>query len=157
MKAATVHQIKAHLKLRSAQELSALILRLAVHKKENKELLSYLLFDAQDEDYYIAQIKAKMDIAFSEINKTNLYFAKKGIRKVLKMIDKHIRFSKIALTETELRIYFCELIQSSRIPIHRSRVLLNLFNNQIKKIDKSMAKMHVDVQFDFLERLENIR
>jgi len=157
MKAATVHQIKSHLKLRTAQEMATIILRLAVHKKENKELLSYLLFEAQDENYYIDQIKSMLSISFSEINSNNLYYAKKGIRKSLKLIDKHIRFSKKPLTETELRIYFCELIQESGIPIYRSRVLLNLFNNQIKKIDKAMAKMHEDEQFDFMERLERIR
>ncbi len=157
MKPATIHQIKTDLGTINSKDLMAIVLRLAKHKKENKELISYLLFDASDENFYIEQVKKSVDEIFSDLNINHVYYAKKTIRKALKMIDKYIRFSGKPLTETELRIYFCELIQNSGITLFRSRVLLNIFNGQIKKIDKSMSKMHEDEQFDFQGRLENIR
>ncbi len=49
MKAATVKQIKDELKHHSQEELIDLCLHLSKFKKENKELLSYLLYDANNE------------------------------------------------------------------------------------------------------------
>ena len=57
MKAASLAQIKKELKLRSPQDIEELCLRLGRFKKENKELLTYLLFEADDEQGYIAHIK----------------------------------------------------------------------------------------------------
>ena len=44
MKAATVKQLKDELKHSTSEELMNLCLRLSRFKKENKELLTYLLF-----------------------------------------------------------------------------------------------------------------
>ncbi|MEM9142481.1 MAG: hypothetical protein AAGA86_05795, partial [Bacteroidota bacterium] len=61
MKAATVAQLKKELQHRPPDELLQLCLRLARFKKENKELLTYLLFEAHDEAGYIALVKAETD------------------------------------------------------------------------------------------------
>ncbi len=157
MKPATISQIKADLQNVPPKDLIAIILRLSKYKVENKELVSYLLFDAEDESFYVEQIKISMDELFKEINTDHLYYAKKGIRKTLRRIDKYIRYSSKPITETELRIYFCEKLQASKIPIYLSQVLLNLYNSQLKKIDKAMSKMHEDEQFDFINRIEQIK
>ena len=49
MKAATVSQLKKELQHRNPDELLQLCLRLARFKLENKELLTYLLFEADNE------------------------------------------------------------------------------------------------------------
>lgn len=64
MKAATVKQLKDELEMRSPVELMQLTLRLSKFKKENKELLTYLLFEAADEEEYIKEIKVEVDEAF---------------------------------------------------------------------------------------------
>ena len=46
MKAATVAQLKKELQFKSQEEIMELCLRLARFKKENKELLTYLLFES---------------------------------------------------------------------------------------------------------------
>ncbi|MDO9156299.1 MAG: hypothetical protein Q7U17_05460, partial [Sediminibacterium sp.] len=56
MKAASVHEIKQALLSNSSKELAELCLRLAKFKKENKELLTYLLFEAHNEEAYIAEV-----------------------------------------------------------------------------------------------------
>lgn len=157
MKPATVHQIKKELELLDAKKMTAICLRLAKYKKENKELLSYLLFEADDEQEYVKGIKEEIAHQFSEMTNRNLYYAKKSLRKILRYLDRFVRYSGNKETETELRIYFCELIKESWLPIHRSQVLLNLYDRQIKKIDTAMSKLHEDLQFDFKERIEEIR
>ena len=57
MKAATLIQIKKELETISPQKLMALSLRLIKYKTENKELISYLLFDEDDQATYISDIK----------------------------------------------------------------------------------------------------
>ena len=57
MKAATVHEIKVELSTLKAAELVDLCLRLTKFKKENKELLTYLLFEGHDEQWGRDQAK----------------------------------------------------------------------------------------------------
>ena len=61
MKAATIHEIKQELSTVKPGELVELCLRLGKFKKENKELLTYLLFEAHDEQGYIQGVKKEMD------------------------------------------------------------------------------------------------
>ena len=49
LKPASISQLKQVLRSHSPEELAEFCLRLARYKKENKELLTYLLFDADDE------------------------------------------------------------------------------------------------------------
>jgi len=64
MKAATVHELKEKLGHLSSDELLEFCTRLARFKKENKELLTYLLFEAHDEETYIENVKKEMDAQF---------------------------------------------------------------------------------------------
>ena len=57
MEVASVHQIKNEIKHLEKTELMELCLKLAKFKKENKELLNYLLFEADDEAHFIETIK----------------------------------------------------------------------------------------------------
>ncbi|MEX0362048.1 MAG: hypothetical protein AB3N10_13795, partial [Allomuricauda sp.] len=61
MKASTIAQLKKELQHRSPDELLNLCLRLGRFKKENKELLTYLLFEADHEEGYIESVKAEVD------------------------------------------------------------------------------------------------
>ena len=61
MKAASIADIKKELKEKSISELIELNLRLTRFKKDNKELLSYLLFEQHDWPAYVQSIKEEMD------------------------------------------------------------------------------------------------
>ena len=82
MKAASVSEIKTELKSLSQSQVTDLCLRLARFKKENKELLTFLLFEADDLDTYIQNVKNETVESFADINKSNLYWAKKSLRKI---------------------------------------------------------------------------
>ncbi len=102
MKAATVSELKKELQTRSEKELMALCLRLSKFKKENKELLTYLLYESADEMGYIRTVQLEIDEQFSEINTKTYYFIKKSVRKILRNIKKYIRYSGKKQTEVEL-------------------------------------------------------
>jgi len=154
MKAATIHEIKQELSAVKPTELIELCLRLARFKKENKELLSYLLFEAHDEQEYISNIKKETDNLFETINVSHLYFAKKTLRKIVRVINKYCRYSGNKQTEVELRIYFCQQLKASDIPFHRNKVISNLFESQLKKINSLLATLHEDLQYDYLRDLK---
>ena len=64
MKAASVVEIRKTLEHLDKDHLKQLCLRLARFKLENKELLTYLLFEADDELSYVQSIKNQLDGLF---------------------------------------------------------------------------------------------
>jgi HD superfamily phosphohydrolase YqeK len=107
MNTASLSEIKRELRECTHEELIDHCLRVAKYKRENKELLNYLLFEAHDEDGYIAGIKSDMVEMFDEVNLSSVYFAKKTIRKILRFAAKHIKYSGSKQTEVEILIAFC--------------------------------------------------
>jgi len=156
MKAATVRELKNELGTVEKKELLDLCLRLSKYKKDNKELLTYLLFEAHDEQGYIASIKREIDEQMSALNRSNLYYTKKGLRKILRTAAKFIRYSGQKETAVEVLIYFCSEIKHSGIPIQRSKVLTNMYEMQLKKIRTALATLHEDLQYDYMMELEQL-
>lgn len=156
MKAATIHELKLELTNTPAAELIELCVRLAKFKKENKELLTYLLFEAFDEQAYIENIKTEMQQQFKEINTSSLYFVKKSLRKILRLLSKYIRYTGSAETEAKLLLYFCATLKDSGIPIEKNPVIKNMYHNQLKKISKTIATMHEDLQYEYVKELEKL-
>lgn len=157
MKTASISEIKQELTNASSKELLELCLRVIKYKKENKELLTYLLFEAHDLPSYIENIKKEMDENFIQINQSNLYLAKKSLRKILKATNKYIKYTASKEGETELLIYFCNKIKTSGIKINRSIALSNLYNNQIKKVAAVVETLHEDLQHDFTKEIDKLR
>lgn len=157
MKAATVHELKDELKHRSAAQLVELCNRLARFKKENKELLTYLLFEAHDEEGYKRSVRQEIDLQFSEIPKDNsLYLQKKSVRKILRTANKYIRYTGNKTTEIELLLHFCIQLNQSGIKYQSSTALNNLYEGQLKKIKKLLPALHEDLQYDYLRTLETL-
>ncbi|MCB9361403.1 MAG: hypothetical protein H6587_11865 [Flavobacteriales bacterium] len=156
MKAASVSNIKKELKHRSPEELLEICLRLSKFKKENKELLTYLLYEVDDEAAYIQSVKNEIDQQFSEINKSSYYFIKKSVRKILRNIKKHCRYSTKKETEVELLIYFCTVLKDMTPSIKRDQTLYNIYLRQIEVIKKIISSLHEDLQFDYNSELEHL-
>ena len=144
MTAASVVQIKKELKHRDPEELLQLCLRLARFKKENKELLTYLLFESDSESGYIETVKAEIDAQFSTINTASYFYIKKSIRKILRTIKKYIRYSGNKETEVALLLYFCETLRDFSPSIKRNTTLMNLYQRQLVFIAKKIDVLHED-------------
>ena len=156
MKASTINELKQELINTPASTLVALCLRLARFKKENKELLTYLLFEEHDTPAYIQSVKNVMAEQFTDINKSNVYFIKKTLRKILRTAKKYIRYSGLAIVEVEVLIYFCGLMKELNVSIKKNSVLLNIYQNQLKKINKALSGLHEDLQYDYLRSIDKL-
>ncbi|MCR9181582.1 MAG: hypothetical protein NXH73_01535 [Flavobacteriaceae bacterium] len=154
MKPATVPQIKKELQYRSTDELLELCLRLSRFKKENKELLTYLLFESQDESGYIESVKREIDEQLDAINTQSYYWIRKSIRKILRTIKKYIRYSLKKETEVELLLYFCVKLKNFSPTIKSDKTLQNILERQLLLISKTIKGLHEDLQYDFTLKLE---
>jgi len=156
LKTASLNELKSELIKLKPEEVFSLCMRLAKYKKENKELLTYLLFEAIDEPGYIEGIKKEIDQQLEGINKNNVYFVKKSLRKTLRITNKYIKYSGSKQTEVELLIYFCKKMKHSGLPIFTVVILNNLYQRQIQRIKKALSTLHEDLQYDFQEDLESL-
>jgi len=154
MKTATVKQLKDELKHHSTDDLMHLCLRLSRFKKENKELLTYLLFEAHNEDDYIIGVKTEIDEQFQTINRDSYFYIKKSVRKILRLIKKYSRYSLKKETEIELLLYFCFKLKNFSPSIKRNVTLTNIYDRQIASIKKSIVALHEDLQYDYTLQLE---
>ena len=154
MKSASIKEIKTEISRLHPDEVMELCIRMAKFKKENKELLSYLLFESIDEKEYIKNTKLQIDELFKEVNRTNSYQAKKTIRKILRVTQKQIKYSGIKQTEVELLIHFCKQLKKLGMPIPINSTLGNMYLRQYDKINKTLATLHEDLQFDYTEEIK---
>lgn len=153
MKPATLSFIRQELKNRPPDQLFDMCLRMARFKKENKELLTYLLFEADDEQAYIKSVKLEMDEMFADINTSNIYFVKKSVRKILKITNKFIRYSGKKQTEVELLMHFCFGLKTYDKMFVQSLAMQNIYSRQIQKIKTSLKGLHEDLQFDYKKEM----
>jgi hypothetical protein len=156
MKSATVRELKSELQERSPKEILDLCLRLSRFKKENKELLTYLLFEAVDEQAYIESVKEEIDDKFELVNRKSPYFIKKSIRSILNHTKKYIRYSQNKETELELLIYFCHKLNDFEPSIHRNKKVATLYLRLIEVCKKKTSLLHEDLQYDYFRELENL-
>jgi hypothetical protein len=154
MKAVSLKQIKDELESRSPKELRELCLRLSRFKKENKELITYILFESADEEAYVESVKNELGEQFTQVNRKTYYFIKKGLRKILKNTKKYIRYSQSKKTEVDLLIWYCQSLKAFRPPIDRNTALKNLYNRQVDEIILKMKSLHEDLQFDYSSEIE---
>ncbi|HEX9826210.1 MAG TPA: hypothetical protein VGA80_06395 [Flavobacteriaceae bacterium] len=156
MKAVSVSQIKKELEHCSTEELTELCLRLSKFKKENKELLTYLLFESHDEAGYIETVKAQVDEQFELINTNSYFYIKKSVRKILRTIKKFARYSLKKETEVELLLHFCHKLKTFRPSITNNATLTNIYNRQLTLIKKIVSTLHEDLQYDFHLKIDEL-
>ncbi|MEN8125060.1 MAG: hypothetical protein ABFR32_07995 [Bacteroidota bacterium] len=156
MKTATVRELKKELNYRSQSELVELCLSLSKFKKENKELLTYLLFESSDEDAFIEGVKEEIKNNFEQINTKSYFYIKKSVRKILRNTKKYIRYSKKKETEVELLLYFCEELINMKPSIKYNVSLQNIYDRQKITIKKVVSTLHEDLQYDYGLELDNL-
>ncbi len=156
MKAVSVITIKKELQHSSTDDLVALCLRLSKFKKENKELLTYLLFEAHDEIGYIESVKSELETLFDTINTDSYHYIKKSVRKILRTLKKYARYSTKKETEVELLLYFCHKLKDFEPSIKDNVTLTNIYQRQIVSIKKIVSTLHEDLQYDYDLALEEL-
>lgn len=154
LKAASIAELKAELQTLPQEELVAICLRLARFKRDNKELMGYLLFEAHQPDIYAEQVKQMMTDEFASVNTANIWFAKKSIRKILRLANKYAKYAGSKELEVQLHIHF--LLQLKQLPGHitSAPIMDKLSRSEEQKIRKLIRGLHEDLQYDLLRQLD---
>lgn len=157
MKSATLNELKKELIELPPKQLAELCISLAKYKKDNKEFLGYLLFESHDNAAFVLEIKLEIDVHFQELkSQSNLYYVKKSLRKLLRIITKYCKYIGEKAFAADLHIYFCLKLKESGIPFQKSQLLLNMYAQQLKKINTLISNLHEDIQGDYSLDLERI-
>jgi len=143
-----LQDIKKELQHLPNEQIAELCLRLARHKKENKELLAYLLFEAHDEPAFIEKVKAEVGFMFSQLPAQN-YNAAKSLRKILRLLSKYTKFMASKRGEIELLLNFCTNYLQYADRRTSYKPLRLILARQLEKIRTLIGKLHEDLQFDY--------
>ena len=130
------------------EQVAELCLRLARYKKENKELLAYLLFEANNDQAFIEKIKAEVGFMYSQLPSQS-YLAAKYIRKILRLIGKYNKFIGTKQAEIELLLNFCYTYLQYTDRKASYKPLRLILTRQLEKIRSLIGKLHEDLQFDY--------
>lgn len=150
MKLYGLQDIKKELQFHDKSELADLCMRLARYKKENKELLAYLLFDADNEQNFIESVIAESGFMFSQLP-SNSYQMAKSLRKILRLLNKYVKFMGSKEAEVEFLISFCRNYLQYADGRGSYKPLRLIFTRQLEKIHKTIDKLHEDLQFDYTQ------
>lgn len=154
MKPASVKLIREELNCLPQKELVQVCLHLARYRNENKELLSYLLFETGNETEYLQSVKQEITQTFSEINPDSSYYIRKSIRKILRTVNKYIRFTGSKQSEVELRLFFCRTMKNTGMLLPEVTSIVNLYAGQLEKVRKLLPSLHEDLRHDYQEELK---
>jgi len=149
MKAATVHQLKKELETYTSTKLVEMVLKLAKHKVENKELLSYMLFDSEDLGTYIADIKLEIDAELETVNHLPFFRTRRVIRKILKNITKYTKFSGSKEVEAELLLHLARTWRKQNNMRYYPKALTDVYQRIIEKFEKLIPATHEDLQYEY--------
>jgi hypothetical protein len=157
MKSTTLNELKKELQLLPNHELVELCVNVAKYKKDNKEYMGYLLFQSHDKEAFVKEVKEEIDFDFNNLKtQNNLYLIKKSLRKTLRTIGKYCKYLNDKALSAELYIYFCYNLKKSGVPIQKSQLLINLYQQQLKKINSFISVLHEDLRGDYSKDLEKI-
>ena len=154
MKAVTVKELRKGLDKLTPKELRELCLRLSKFKKENKELLTYILFESADEASFTESVKSEIDRQFNEINRRNISSIKKGFRKILLNTRRNIRYSQDKTTEINLLIYFCKKVREFTPSVRNNLRLRKIYDLQLETILNKVSLLHEDLKYDYDNELK---
>jgi hypothetical protein len=153
---ASVKIIKAELAGLTNKELIDLITVMLKFKKENKELLTYLLFDSKDELEYVNNVKREMEADLENVNRYNVRQSIKTIRKALRNTKKAIRISGKNETEVQLLIHFLTILTNKNLPFFRFKSLTLITERIVNNIKKAISELHEDLRYDYGVELEKL-
>ncbi|WP_256010109.1 hypothetical protein [Desertivirga xinjiangensis] len=155
MKPERLSDIKKELISLSNEQLIEISLKLAKYKKENKELLSYLLYEAANPLQYADSVKASLLEGFQTL-KRHHYYSTKELRKILRLLAKHAKYTGLPQVELELLLWFCKNYLHYADTRSNHKPLQMILVRQLEKAKKLLGKLHEDLQFDYAEEYNAI-
>lgn len=155
MKTKGIAEIKKTIKHISHAELSEICLQLARFKKDNKEYVHFLLFESSDPLEYAEDVKNSLHDSIAGLSR-HPSLKVKELRRHLKVLTRHIRYTSSVEAEITLLIWFVDMSLTYAGVRQSNKALYTLFIRQLEKIRKSFPKLHEDLQFDYMQPYNSV-
>jgi len=148
--------LKKELSYLEEKELINLLLDLSKFTRDNKAFLYFKLNEKDQPSLFVDTVKEELDELFQKANTTSFYLSKKSAQTIRRKLNKALKFNKNKEDQLELLLYFCEQLQKYGYLKYQHPILQSLFLRQVEKIQKSIAALHEDLQYDYSMRLDEI-
>ncbi|PRY90472.1 hypothetical protein [Mongoliibacter ruber] len=156
MQIPSLAMLKKELSLLDEKELVATVLELAKYSRDNKAFLYFKLFEKENPRIFIESAIEEIDEAFMSANTRHYHVAKKSIQGIRRKLNKTLKLSKNKIAHIELIIHFCKEMKAYGYLEYRHPVIDNLYKIQVGKVEKLIAGLHEDLQYDYQQLLEEI-
>lgn len=156
MMSASTEDIRKELQKLPPKKVLDLTLRLARFKKENKELLTYLLFEAGDEQGYVHSLRLEIDALLADVQKAPSATIKKQLRRVTRLITRQSKYIGSKWAAVDLHLYFCNELRSHPDQLLKITSANTIFHQQLNKAAKLLPALEADLQYDYQQQLESL-
>lgn len=156
MKAYSLKLIKDEVQHLSQPELVKLCLLLAKSKKENKEYLSYLLFESGDEQLYVESLKESLSELFEEVNVKSVYITKKNLRKIIRNANRFLKYTNIKESHVQIYLFILQEILGLKLNLSKSISLQKIYTSLKNKLNSLIEELHEDLQYDYLRHFKEL-
>ena len=153
---ASIDTIKTELKQLPPKKVLELVVRLARFKKENKELLTWLLFESSDEAAYIAQVRKEITEEVEKIDGLTAYQYKKQFRKIQRKINKPIKYMGSKTAAAELYMHMIELIDRKKKTVFIRAFLEKAHEQYVRKVNILLPGIPEDLAADISRQLRQV-
>ncbi|MGF1636976.1 MAG: hypothetical protein ACFCUU_07880 [Cyclobacteriaceae bacterium] len=157
MKIASLSEIKKELNRLTNLELLGILLDLAKFSADNKKYLFFKLYERDNPGIFLEMVQEELAEAFHNANTNNYYYTKKSAQSIRKTLNKYLKLTKDKTQQIDLIVYFCELMLEFNFLNFGHPVIENIYYAQLGKIDKLVAGLHEDLQFDYQEKIVELR
>lgn len=157
MKIASLAEIKKELQHLSQKELITLIADLSKFSTDNKLFLYFQLYGREQPDLFLEMVQEELVHQFQTANTQNSYYAKKAAQGIRRKLNKYLKFSKEKAVQVDLIVFFCGMLVEYGYLKHRHPVIDNLYGMQVSKVERLLGQMHEDLQFDYQDKVREIK
>lgn len=141
--------LKAELKVLSDKDLITLIADLSKFSRENKAFLYFKLYEKENPRLFIEMVQEELEMEFQCANTRNYHFAKKSAQSIRRKLNKHLKLTKNKPDQIEVIEFFCMNLEKYGYLSFRHPVIDNLYAMQVGKLEKLVASLHEDLQYDY--------
>jgi hypothetical protein len=149
MQLPSLSSIKADLKHLSESELIALVADLSKLSRENKAFLFFKLNEKDNPRLFIDMAQEELEKEFQMANTKNYHYAKKAAQSIRRKLNKHLKLTKNKSDQIEVIEFFCRNLERYGYLSFRHPVIDNLYATQVGKIERLVAALHEDIQYDY--------
>jgi hypothetical protein len=156
MEIPSLANLKKELSYLSDSEIKELLIELIKFSRDNKAYLFFKLYEKDQPGLFVELVKEDLLIEFEKVRVDHSYYAKKGIQSIRRKMNKLLKLSKNKEDQVEVLLFFSEVMKERGFLKHRNPVIKNLFEIQKGKVEKLIEKLHEDLQYDYMNRLEEL-